>query len=405
MTSLDQVRAWDAADPLRGFRARFALPEGVIYLDGNSLGPLPRATAARMRDVVEREWGEGLIRSWNDAGWVEAPARVGAKIARLIGADADEVIAADATSVCLFKLVMAAAALRDGAILAERDNFPTDAYVAERAANLLGRPFRTAGADGLAGALAPDVAVAVLTHVDYRTAARLDMGLLTGRAAAGGTRVVWDLSHSVGAVPLDLHRDGVELAVGCGYKYLNGGPGAPAFLYVARDLQRRMVPPIAGWFGHARPFDFAGRYEPADGMARFLSGTPPILGLLALETGVDLMLEADPARLWDKAARLHDLFAERAAARCPELAIRSQRDPARRGSHIALGHPHALAIVRALIGRGVIGDFRTPDIARFGLTPLYLGYEDVWRAVEIIADVMATRAWRDPRHRSGGTVT
>lgn len=403
MTTLDEVRSWDAADPLGAFRARFRLPKGVIYLDGNSLGPLPHATAARMRDVIEREWGEGLIRSWNDAGWVDAPARVGTKIARLIGADAEEVIVADSTTVDLFKLAIAATALRDGAIVAERDNFPTDAYVAGAAAGLIGREFRAV--PSVIDALAPDVAVAIVTQVDYRTAARHDMAALTAVARANGTRIVWDLSHSVGAVPLDLHRDGVELAVGCGYKYLNGGPGAPAFLYVARDLQARIASPIAGWWSHAAPFAFASDYRPSTGITRFAAGTPPMLGLLALESGVDLMLETDPALLWAKSVRLYDLFAERLAARCPDLTIVSPADPGRRGSHLSIAHSNALAIVRTLIAHNVIGDFRTPDLARFGLTPLYLSFTDIWEAVETLAGVMDRAEWRDPRFAEGGVVT
>ena len=400
MTTLDEVRGWDAADPLAGFRDRFALPEGVIYLDGNSLGALPRKTAARLRDVIDREWGEGLIRSWNDRDWVGAPRRVGAKIARLIGAQADEVIVADSTSVCLFKLLMAAAQTREGAILAESDNFPTDAHVAGRVAELLGREFRSVPRDRIGEALTPDVAAAVITHVDYRTARRHDLRTLTAK----GTRIVWDLSHSAGAVPLDLARDGIELAVGCGYKYLNGGPGAPAFLYVGRALLPQLQSPIAGWWGHAAPFDFSCAFEPAPDISRFLSGTPAILGLLALESGIDLMLEADPAQLRDKAIRLHDLFATRIAALCADLENVTPADPDARGSHIAFAHPHAKAIIRALIARGVIGDFRTPDLARFGLTPLTLRYEDVWRATEIIADVITQEAWRDPLHASGGIV-
>jgi kynureninase len=400
MTTLEDVRAWDAADPLGGFRDRFALPDGVIYLDGNSLGALPKATAARLKAVIEQEWGEGLISSWNDRDWVGAPKRVGARIARLIGAEADEVIVADSTSVCLFKLLMAAAQLREGAILAESDNFPTDAHVAGRVAELLGREFRRVPRDRIEEALTPDVAAAVITHVDYRTARRHDMRAFTAR----GTRIVWDLSHSAGAVPLDLARDEVELAVGCGYKYLNGGPGAPAFLYVRRTLLPQLQSPIAGWWGHAAPFDFSTRFEPAPDISRLLSGTPAMLGLLALESGIDLMLEADPAQLRDKAIRLHDLFSGRIAALCPDLGNVTPTDPAARGSHIAFAHPHALSIIRALIARGVIGDFRTPDIARFGLTPLTLRYEDVWQATEIIADVMTEEAWRDPLHASGGIV-
>jgi kynureninase len=405
MTTIEQVRAWDAADPLAHFRARFALPDGVIYLDGNSLGALPCATATRMRDVVERQWGEGLVRSWNDAGWVEAPARVGAKIARLIGADADEVIVADSTSVDLFKLAVAAAGLRDGAIVAERDNFPTDAYIAENTARLLGREYRAVAPGSLEAALTPDVAVAIAAQVDYRTARRHDMAALTRIARAGDTRIVWDLSHSVGAVPLDLHADGVELAAGCGYKYLNGGPGAPAFLYVARALQDRLTSPIAGWWSHAAPFDFAPAWRPASGIARFAAGTPPMLGLLALEAGVDLMLEADAQSLWVKSARLYALLAERLGERCPDLEIVSPADPALRGSHLSIAHPHALGIVRALAARGVIGDFRTPDIARFGLTPLYLSFTDIWEAVEQLAAVIDGAEWADARFARGGIVT
>jgi kynureninase len=400
MITRDEARAWDAADPLSSFRNRFALPDGIIYLDGNSLGPLPKATAARLKTVVEQEWGEGLIRSWNDRDWVGAPRRIGDKIARLIGAEAGEVIPADSTSVCLFKLLMAAGALRDGAILAESDNFPTDAHIAGRVAELLGREFRSVPRDRIGDALTPDVAAAVITHVDYRTARRHHISALTAR----GTRIVWDLSHSTGAVPLDLARDGVELAVGCGYKYLNGGPGAPAFLYVRHALLPQLQSPIAGWWGHAAPFDFSCAFEPAPDISRFLSGTPAMLGLLALESGIDLMLEADPAQIRDKAIQLHDLFAARIAALCPDLDNVTPADPDARGSHIAFAHPHALAIIRALTARGVIGDFRTPDLARFGLTPLTLGYEDVWQATEIIADVMTKGSWRDLLHASGGIV-
>ena len=401
MVTQGEVREWDAADPLAYFRDRFALPDGVIYLDGNSLGALPRDTAIRLKTVVEQEWGEGLIRSWNDRDWVAAPRRVGAKIARLIGADEDEVVVADSTSVCLFKLLMAAGATREGAILAESDNFPTDAHVAGRVAELLGRDYRPTPRSQVAEALTDDIAVAVLAHVDYRTARRHDMAALNAK----GTPIVWDLSHSVGALPLDLKRDGASLAVGCGYKFLNGGPGAPAFLYVARAPQARLESPIAGWWGHKAPFDFSCSFEPADDIARFLSGTPAMLGLLALESGVDLILEADAALRWEKSVRLHDLFAMRIAALCPELERVTPDDAEERGSHIAFRHPAALAIVRALIARNVIGDFRTPDIARFGLTPLTLRYEDVWTATQILSDVMASGAWRDIRFQSGGPVT
>ena len=412
----------DATDPLRHLRARFRLPEDVIYLDGNSLGVLPEAAVGRIVQVVEREWGRDLIRSWNDHDWIGAPQRIGGKIARLAGAGEDEVIVADSTSVNLFKLLVAAARATPGRgeILTEAGNFPTDLHVARGAAELLGVRLRVAdreahGLQGLAAgvvdreaiadAIGGDTAVVVLTHVHYRTGARYDMAALSARARERGARVLWDLSHSIGAVPLDLARDGAELAVGCGYKYLNGGPGAPAFLYVARALQPQLASPIAGWLGHAAPFDFTDAYAPAPGIARFLAGTPPMLSLLALETGVDLMLEADPAAIADKSSRLFDLFASGVAARAPALLLISPADAAARGSHISFAHDDAFAIVQALIARGVIGDFRTPDVARFGLTPLYLRYEDVWNAVAILAGLIADGGWREPRFAVRGKVT
>jgi kynureninase len=405
--TLAEARALDAVDPLAPMRARFRLPEGMIYLDGNSLGPLPAAAAARIAEVVEGEWGRDLISSWNDNDWIGAPQRIGGKIAQLIGAGADEVIVTDSTSVNLFKLIVAAARIAPyrPEILTESGNFPTDLHVARAAADLLGARLVTVPGGDIAAAIGPRTAVVVLAHVHYRSGMRHDMATLNARAAAAGARIVWDLSHSVGAVPLDLTVDGAELAVGCGYKYLNGGPGAPAFLYVARALQARMTSPIAGWMGHAAPFDFADGYAPAEGVTRFLAGTPPMLSLLAMETGVDLMLEANAAALWDKSARLFDMFAAGIAARAPALRLISPADATKRGSHISFAHDAAFAIVQALIARGVVGDFRTPDVARFGLTPLYLGYADVWRAVEIIADVMAGETWRDPAFAVRGRVT
>lgn len=396
MISLDQAKAMDAADPLADFRARFRLPEGVIYLDGNSLGALPEAAAARLTDVVGREWGAGLVRSWNDAGWIDAPARVGAKIARLLGVAADEVIVADSTSVCLFKLVAAAARSRPGAkaIVAEAGNFPTDAHVAQGVAELLGLELRLV--DDVGAAIAPEVAAMVLAHVHYRSGRRHDIAAIEALARPAGVPVVWDLSHSIGAVPLSLAADGARLAVGCGYKYLNGGPGAPAFLHVARALWGAMRQPVTGWMGHAAPFAFRDGHEAAAGLGGWLTGTPPILALAALESGVDLMLEADMAAVWAKSIALFDLFAARMAARCPDLVLATPREAARRGSHISFRHEAAYAMVQALIARGVIGDYREPVMARFGLTPLTLGFAEVWQAVEAIAEVMATGAWRDP---------
>ena len=399
--TLNDAQNLDARDPLAFARERFSVPDGLTYLDGNSLGALPVATPARVEELIRDQWGEDLISSWNKHGWIDAPMRVAVKLAPIVGAKPTELLIADSTSVCLFKLLMAAGAAREGAILAEDDNFPTDAHVAGRVAELLGRGYRPTPREAVAEALTGDIATAVLTHVDYRTARRHDMAALNAK----GVPIVWDLSHSVGAVPLDLGRDGAQLAVGCGYKFLNGGPGAPAFLYVAHDLQAQLASPIAGWWGHKAPFAFSCDFEPAPGIDRFLSGTPAMLGLLALESGVDLMLESDAEARWEKSIRLHDLFAARIAALCPELERVTPDNPDARGSHIAFRHPNALAIVRALIERGVIGDFRTPDIARFGLTPLTLLYGNVWDATEVIAETIASGAWRDPRFLSGGVVT
>jgi kynureninase len=407
VTTLEQVRALDAADPLRPFRDRFFLPEGVIYLDGNSLGALPKATVARQAAMVEEEWGSELIRSWNSRGWIEAPQRAGAKIAPLIGARPNEVIVADSTSVNLFKLIVAAAALAPGRrqLLSEAGNFHTDLHIAAGAAELAGLRLDIVGRDSIDKALGADTNLLLLTHVHFKAGFRFDMAEVTARAKAAGATTLWDLSHSAGAVPLDLNGSGAELAVGCGYKYLNGGPGAPAFLYVAEHLQERLVPPLRGWMGHAEPFAFTDDYRPAPGMDRFLVGTPPILSLAALESGVESFEGASMGALWAKSVALFELFADLVEARCPDLHCISPRDPERRGSHISFRHPNAFELCQALIEDGVIGDFRAPDVARFGLTPLYLGFEDIWQAVERLAAILDSGRWRDPKYRIRGKVT
>ncbi|MGA9581889.1 MAG: kynureninase [Allosphingosinicella sp.] len=405
--TLEQVRALDAADPLRPFRDRFFLPEGVIYLDGNSLGALPRAAVARQRAMVEEEWGSELIRSWNTRGWIEAPQRVGAKIAALMGAKPNEVIVADSTSVNLFKLIVAAAALAPGRpqLLSEAGNFHTDLHIAAGAAELAGLRLDTVAREALDDSIGDETNLLLLTHVHFKSGSRFDMAGETARAKAAGALTLWDLSHSAGAVPLDLNRDGAELAVGCGYKYLNGGPGAPAFLYVAEALQERLMPPLRGWMGHAEPFAFTDDYRPAPGIARFLVGTPPMLSLGALESGVESFEGAEMPALWAKSVALFDLFADLARACCPELECISPLDPERRGSHISFRHPHAFELCQALIADGVIGDFRAPDVVRFGLTPLYLGYEDIWRAVERMREILDSGRWREPRFALRGKVT
>ena len=401
----EQARALDAADPLRPFRARFALPEGVIYLDGNSLGPLPRTTVPSLSDMIERQWGERLIRSWNE-GWIEAPQRIGGKIARLIGAKAEEVIVADSTSANLFRLIVAALR-RDPTrttVVSELGNFPTDLHIAEGAVGCVpGARLKALPRGDIGDALDGDTALLLLTHVHYKTAERYDMAAWTARARQAGALVLWDLSHSAGAVQIDLNGTGADLAVGCGYKYLNGGPGAPAFVYVHTKWQEQLTNPLSGWMGHAAPFAFEDGYRPATGITRWLTGTPPMLGLAGLEAGVDLMLQADPALIERKSAALFDSFA--AIGDALGLDCVSPRDPALRGSHISFRHTHAYQICQALIARGVIGDFRDPDIIRFGLTPLYLGFEDIVRAGEVLREILESGTYRNPEFSKRNAVT
>ncbi|MHA6723289.1 kynureninase [Sphingomonas sp. RS2018] len=406
--TLDEAQALDAADPLAHLRERFAVPEGVIYLDGNSLGVLPRATPARLAAAVADEWGTGLIRSWNDAGWIEAPQRVGAKIASLIGAGADEVIACDSTSVNLYKLLVAALAARPGrrVILTEPGNFPTDLYIAQGIATTLRDvEVRTVPRERIAEAVDGDVAVVMLTHVHYRTAAMFDMAAMTRAVQASGALMLWDLSHSVGAVPVDLNGAGADLAVGCGYKYLNGGPGAPAFVYVARRHQAALGSPLSGWMGHGAPFDFGDDYAPAPGMKRWLAGTPPVLALAALEAGLDAFDGVDTRALFAKGRALAQAFVAAVAARRPDLVLASPADPAARGSHVSFVHDDGYPVMAALIERGVIGDFRGPDLLRFGFTPLYLGHAEVWRAAQVLCDLLDSGDWDDERYRKRAAVT
>jgi len=407
VTSRADCETRDAADPAARFRERFTLPEGVIYLDGNSLGALPCATAARLARVIETEWGTGLVRSWNRADWVGAPRRVGAKIARLIGAHDDEVVIADSTSVNIYKLlraVLAADPERD-TILTEPGNFPTDLHIAQGIAAVdPGVRVQLADRNAIAAAAGPGT-VMLLTHTHYRTGERYDMAAVNRTVRERGGIVVWDLSHSVGAVELDLAADGAELAVGSGYKYLNGGPGAPAFLYVARRLLPRLNSPVTGWFGHTQPFAFADDYVPAASIDRFMSGTPPILGLAALECGVDLMLEADMRALAAKGQALCDLFIEQVDGMGLELNLVTPRDPARRGSHVSYRHPHAYAVMQALIARGVIGDYREPEVIRFGFAPLYNTFTETWHAAEALGEVLTSGAWDKEAFRVRARVT
>jgi len=407
----EEALALDASDPLARFADAFALPKGVIYLDGNSLGPPPRAAQARLAEAARVEWGEGLIRSWNTAGWIEAPLRVGGKIAQLIGAKPQEVAVADSTSVNLFKMAAGALSLRPGrtTILSETGNFPTDLYALQGLAALLGERARlkAVAPEDLVAAIDEDTAVVVLTHIHYKSARRWDMATVTAAAQAKGALMLWDLCHSAGAVAVDLNGVGADLAVGCSYKYLNGGPGAPAFLFVAERHQAAIRSPLTGWMGHAQPFAFEDGYRPARDIRGQITGTPPILALAALEAGVDLQLAADPARVEAKGRALTDLFIAQVEARCadPALTLASPREAAGRGLHVSFAHPEGYAVVQALIARGIIGDFRAPDIARFGFSPLFLSFAQVWDAAAAVCDVLDSRAWDTPAFRTRAPVT
>ena len=404
------AEAMDAADPLAAVRGTFVLPDGLVYLDGNSLGALPRRAVERVGDAVAREWGEGLVSSWNEHGWIDLPARVAAKIAPLVGARTSEVAVADSTSVNLFKLLAGGLRLRPGrrVVVSERANFPTDLYVAQGLGALLGDvELRLVSRDGLAAALDDQVAVLMLTHVDFRTGEVHDMPGLTRTAHAAGALALWDLAHSAGALPVDLDGCGVDLAVGCGYKYLNGGPGAPAFAFVAEAHHARFETPLAGWMGHAAPFAFDTRYAPAPGVRRLLCGTPPVLSLVALECGVDTVAAAGVDGLRRKSMALGELFIRLVEQECGafDLALASPRDARHRGSQVAFRHAEAFAIVRALVARRVVGDFREPDVLRFGLAAAYLRFVDVFDAVAVLRDVMARGEWERPEHRRRTRVT
>jgi kynureninase len=390
--------ALDHADPLAHCRGRFQLPDGVIYLDGNSLGAMPRSVPPRMTRAIEQEWAVGLIRSWNDADWYPAPQRVGARIAPLVGAQAHEVIAADSISVNLFKVLVAALRMRPGRvrILGERGNFPTDGYIASGVAELMQAELVALEPDEILAALDERVAIVSLTHVNYKTGQVYDMAAITQRAHAVGALVVWDLAHTAGAMPCDLNASQADFAVGCGYKYLNGGPGAPAFVFAAQRHHAAINQPLKGWHGHAKPFAFVEGFEAAPGMDRMLVGTASQLGMIALEAALEAFDGVDMQVLRRKSQALTDLFIQLVDQELAGFAfgLASPRVAAQRGSQVALTHPEGYAIMQALIARGVIGDYRAPEILRFGFAALYVGFADVWNAVAQLKDVMTTQAWK-----------
>lgn len=406
------ARQADEADPLRGFRDRFELPRDVIYLDGNSLGALPKTVRERVARTISEEWGEQLIRSWNTADWVHLPQRVGQKIAVLVGAEDGTVVAADSTSINLFKVLSAALDLNPGRtkIVSERDNFPTDLYIAQGVARQIGKGHQLVlsnSASDIPDMLDEDVAVLMLTHVNYRNGYRHDMSTLTQLAQDRGILVIWDLCHTVGAMPIDLSGAGADFAIGCGYKYLNGGPGAPAFLYVNPRHLGGFRQPLSGWFGHRAPFDFNSSYTPSGTIDQYLCGTPPVLGMVAMDEAMSLWSDVDMTAVRNKSVALCDLFIQEVDSFAETFGLKlvTPRDPDRRGSQISYSCDNGYAIMQALIARGVIGDFRAPDIIRFGMTPLYLSFSEVERAAAILRNILETRVWDTPEYQVRGAVT
>jgi len=401
----------DASDPLAAFRDRFLIPDGIIYMNGNSLGPLTRDAQQRMDRVVNDEWGTELIRGWNSAGWYELPWRLGDKIGRLIGAAPGETVICDSTSVNLFKAVAAAFELQLGrsTIVTEAGNFPTDLYMLDGLRRFVGddctvdvRP-RAEVIDAIDG----NTAVVVLTHVHYVSGELFPLDQITAEAHEAGALVVWDLSHSVGAVRTELNNAAADFAVGCGYKHLNGGPGAPAFIFAAERHHTAMRQPLSGWFGHAHPFEFSDDYQPADNIRRLLTGTTGVLGASALEAGVDVMLEADMDAMHEKRGALSALFQELVATQCAGFALElaSPENVRERGAHISYRHERGYAIMQNLIARGVIGDFRSPNYMRFGFSPLFMRYSDIHAAVDVLREILESRSYEDAEYQAVNAVT
>ena len=404
----DVATTWLMTD-FAATRRLFDLPEGVIYMDGNSLGPLPRAAVRRLDRAAREEWGGMLITAWNRAGWMDMPRRLGDRIARLIGAPEGSVVVGDTLSIRLWQALAAALELNPDrrVILSDSGNFPSDLYMAEGLTRTLGRghDLRVDAPDGVESAIDNSVAVVMLTEVDYRTGRLHDMAALSARAKAAGALTVWDLAHSAGAIPVDVTGAGADFAVGCTYKYLNGGPGAPAFIHVAPRHLPNVTPALAGWLGHRAPFDFDPDYRPADGIDRMRVGTPPVLQMAALDAALDVWEGVDMADLRQRSMELSERFVSAVLAGCPDLALASPEDPTARGSQVSFRHPQGYAVMQALIEAGVVGDFRAPDLLRFGITPLYLSEADIDRAAEKLTEIIDSGSWNDPRFHRRAAVT
>jgi kynureninase len=411
MITRQDAQRLDEADPLRARRDLFVIPDGTLYLDGNSLGPLPRHVAKRLAGAVSEEWGQSLIRGWNAHGWFDMPRTLGDRIGKLIGAPAGSVIAADSTSINLVKVLTAALALKSDrrVVLSDSGNFPSDLYVAQGVIKALGGngELRVVAPEAVEAAIDDDLAVLMLTEVDYRTGRKHDMRHLIAKAHKKGGLAIWDLCHSAGAFAVDLLGGNTDFAVGCGYKYLNGGPGAPAFVYVRPDLQEKVEPSLAGWMGHAEPFAFDLDYRPANGIDRLRAGTPGVLSMIAMDSALDVWEGVDMKVVRDKSVRLAELFISQVEERCASHGLRlaSPRNPKERGSQVSFHCDDGYAVMQALIAQGVIGDFRAPDIIRFGLTPLYIGYTDVWDAAQILENVLKQRLWDRPEFKKRAAVT
>lgn len=410
--NFDDIIALDKADPLAHKRAEFALPVNTVYLDGNSLGALPKVVKSRVAEVVTQQWGEHLIRSWNDHHWIDLPTQVGEKIAPIIGAAPGQVICCDSISVNLFKLLSSALSLNSerNVVLSTEDNFPTDLYMVQGLSDLLGEDLcqlKLVAEQQITQSLTDDVAVLLLTQVNFRSGQLLDMHALTKHAQDKGILVIWDLAHSAGALPVELDQCNVDFAVGCGYKYLNGGPGSPAFLYVAKRHQAAVKQPLSGWMGHAKPFAFDAQYQGADNVNKYLCGTPSVIAMSALDAALDVWQDVSTLHIREKSIALADVFIKlvRSQSCLADLDLCSTEDSTQRGSQLAFAHDNAFAICQALIEKGVIADFRAPNILRFGFTPLYNSFEDIWKAVTILAEVVHTQLYKELRFNKAGKVT
>ncbi len=403
----------DTLDPIKKVREEFALPKDVIYFDGNSLGPLPKNTIKSLDSVIQREWGNGLIRSWNDENWINLPRNLGNQIAPLIGAKEGEVIVVDSTSVNLFKVLSSALMLNGNRkiIVSEAVNFPSDLYILEGVNNMFGESYERClideGDDEIEKYIDSSTAVVVLSHINYKTGRITDLNKITTFAHEKGALVVWDISHSVGVLPMNLHDLGVDFAVGCTYKHLNGGPGAPGFLFVHSSLIEKVSQPLTGWLGHIKPFDFEVEYQPANDINKFICGTPPIIAYKAIESGLEIFKDLSIIEIREKSIKLSEMFIQLMQQECTEFGFMlfSPKNSEQRGSQISFLHENAYFIIQALISHGIIGDYREPNVMRFGISPLYMRFEDVWNAITCLREIMQTGEWQSEKFKNKNYVT